>query len=72
MGQRMAHPMWSLMRSHNFEFAERAQGYLDDHRRILLAIEGGDGGAAFKAMARHISTILRDLDSRPAPGEPVT
>jgi GntR family transcriptional repressor for pyruvate dehydrogenase complex len=72
MGQRMAHPMWTLMRSHNFEFAERAQRYLEDHRRILLAIEGGDGEAAFKAMARHISTILRDLGSRPAPGEPIT
>jgi GntR family transcriptional repressor for pyruvate dehydrogenase complex len=72
MGQRMAHPMWTLMRSHNFEFAERAQRYLEDHRRILLAIEDGDGDAALKAMTRHISTILRDLGSRPAPGEPIT
>jgi GntR family transcriptional repressor for pyruvate dehydrogenase complex len=72
MGQRMAHPMWALMRSHNFEFAERAQRYLEHHREILLAIEGGDGDAAFNAMTRHLSTILQDLGSRPAPGEPIT
>ena len=65
IGRRMEHPLWTLMRHHNFESAERAHRYLDDHRRILVAIEAGDGGAAFRAMTRHITAILRDLGRSP-------
>jgi DNA-binding FadR family transcriptional regulator len=59
----MENPLWKLMRAHNFEFGDRGQRYLKDHRTILDAIRQGSGNAAFRAMHAHISMIGADLEA---------
>ena len=63
LGQRMENPLWKLMRAHNFEFGDRGQRYLKDHRAILDAVRQGSGNAAFRAMHAHISMIGADLEA---------
>jgi GntR family transcriptional regulator, transcriptional repressor for pyruvate dehydrogenase complex len=66
--QRMQHPLWTLMRTHNFERRDRAYQYLQQHGEIMAAVEAGDGKQAHRAMRRHIVSIQRDLDAETSTG----
>jgi GntR family transcriptional repressor for pyruvate dehydrogenase complex len=63
LGQRMRSPLWTLMRARNFEFGDRGQRYLMDHRTVLEAISKGRGESAFRAMREHIQNIRTDLEA---------
>ena len=63
LGQRMKSPLWTLMRARNFEFGDRGQRYLEDHRMVLEAIRKGRGETALRAMREHIQNIRTDLEA---------
>jgi GntR family transcriptional repressor for pyruvate dehydrogenase complex len=63
LGQRMDNPFWALMRTRNFEFGDRGQRYLQDHRKVLEAIRKGRDATAFRAMRDHIQNIRTDLEA---------
>jgi GntR family transcriptional repressor for pyruvate dehydrogenase complex len=63
LGQRMKSPLWILMRARNFEFGDRGQRYLKDHRMVLDAIRKGRSETAFRAMGEHIQNIRADLEA---------
>lgn len=63
LGQRMESPLWTLMRARNFEFGDRGQNYLKDHRMVLDAIRKRQGETAFRAMREHIQMIGADLEA---------
>jgi GntR family transcriptional regulator, transcriptional repressor for pyruvate dehydrogenase complex len=59
----MGQQVWSLMRTRNLQRAVHAKRYLKDHAAILRAVERGDTGRSETLMAKHISNVLRDLNS---------
>jgi GntR family transcriptional regulator, transcriptional repressor for pyruvate dehydrogenase complex len=63
LGERMEHPLWQLMRTHNLAFGDRPLDYLHHHRDILAAIKDQDAAEAARAMRFHIETIQRDLEN---------
>ncbi len=59
----MGQQVWSLMRTRNLQRVVHAKRYLKDHAAILRAVERGDTGRSETLMAKHISNVLRDLNS---------
>lgn len=73
--------LYHLVRMYRYQFStvsNRPQKALAEHRRIIEAIEGGDGEMAELLMRRHISRARENIESRSADtdcasaaGEPV-
>lgn len=52
-----SHPLWVLVNQHAVSTLEARTQQLDQHRRVLEAVDAGDADAAARLMGEHLHTV---------------